>query len=568
MESRDRFECWLQGTEDPEERRQLLAMTEEEREEAFGAMLSFGTAGLRGLMGPGTACMNERTVALAARALSRALSTMPDTFRGQGVCISCDCRRNSRRYAEICGDILVTAGIPVLLFRHMRPTPELSFAVRHYGCAAGINVTASHNPKEYNGLKVYGADGGQLVEGPSRAIAAAMEEELLWLPLPRRSTEELGRDALVRLLGEETDEAFLHEVLKDTQVCGSIARDYPVVYTPFHGTGAALLPEALRRKGCSRLYCVSEQMKPDEDFSTVASPNPEQEEGFALAIELANEKGADFILGSDPDADRVAVLYRRPDGSFAHPTFSLTGALLLDWYLSSLKAGGQMPERPVVLKSLVTTPLARAVALAHGADCRDTFTGFKYLTEEKDRLEQAGEGTVVFSYEESYGCMIGDYCRDKDAVSAGVMLACLASQLAAKGKSLGDALEELQQRLGYHKDLTISLTCTGAAGRQKIRDCMAGLRAVANRNIGGEPLLAVEDLMTGIRSYPESGAVEKTALKGENVLRLLLKKGGEVIVRPSGTEPKLRIYLMIAGERNACEERALRLTDWAKGLLN
>ena len=568
MTAKERYERWLRlAAAAGDVSGDAAALSDEEREEAFEGLIPFGTSGLRAVMGPGTARMNVLTVRLAAGALARAIPDRPDVFGGTGVCVCYDCRNSSRIFAETCAEVLAEAGIPVLFFGDMRPTPEISFAVLHYGCAAGINITASHNPKEYNGLKIYSSDGGQLVTEPAEAIAARMHEEDLYRPAPAVRFEEAVRNGTVRLLGEETDEAFLEQVFRTAAPCGRISADLKIVYTPFHGTGREVIPRALRAMGAEKLFCVPEQMVPDGDFSTVASPNPEYPESFRLAEELADREGADWIVGSDPDADRVAVLYRGPDGKFVHPDFNVTGSVLFVWYLEKLRTAGALPERPVMMKSIVTAPLAGAAAEQLGCACRETFTGFKYITAEMDRLQQAGEGTVIFSFEESYGCMTGNYCRDKDAVSAAVLLCIMAGELASHGKTFADAEEEYYARFGYGETRTVSLTAPGLAGRRRIAGAMEKLRTEPPEEVAGLKVLAREDMLAGVRT-DAAGNAEPTALKGEDVLRLTLSGGSEALIRPSGTEPKLRVYVSARGEKDECGRIRADLERWARSLLD
>lgn len=553
------FEEWNSWLEQPilteEERDELKAMTPEEKEEAFYKRISFGTAGLRGIMGLGTARMNRYTVRHAAIAIANTVKARGEEKKG--VCVCYDCRHNSRAFAETAAEVLAGEGIPVYFFNGQRPTPVLSFAVRRYGCAAGINFTASHNPKEYNGCKVYGPDGGQLGPEPCAEIADCMNGMSVFgrgRVMPFHSAVEAGT---VTLLGKETDEAFLQEVLRLAEPCGMVTDDFSVVYTPFHGTGAFLIPEALRRVGVKKLYCVEEQMIQDGDFSTVKSPNPEYPESFALAVAQAKKVGADLIIGSDPDADRLAMLYRSQNGEYIHVTGNLTGALLLDWYAGRLRWAEAMPEKPVVLKSLVTTELLRAAAEGNGCRCEDTFTGFKYLAETKNRLEAAGEGTVIFSCEESYGCMAGDYCRDKDAVTAAVLLCLMASDFRRNGKTPEAVMESLYRRFGYYREKTVSLTLEGIRGIQQMEKIMNSFRKDPPGQLEGLAITQHQDFLTGTGTN-SGGDTFPLTLAGENVLRWFLADGSAVVVRPSGTEPKLKLYLLVRGEN---EEDAVNKLD-------
>ena len=565
MTPNDRYILWRERA--GEESASAAAMTEEEIASAFDGLIAFGTAGLRAVMGPGSARMNVLTVRLTARALARTIAELPETFTGTGVCVCYDSRRSSRLFAETCAAVMADAGVPVLFFEDLRPTPEISFAVKHYGCAAGINITASHNPKEYNGLKVYGSDGGQLVPGPAAAVAANMDEEDLFLPAPDLSFAQALEEGRIRLLGKETDEAFLSSVLEMAEPCGNIPSGFPIVYTPFHGTGAKVIPEALRRKGASCVYCVEEQMIPDGDFSTVDSPNPEYKESFRLAEELADRVGADWIIGSDPDADRIAVEYRTKEGVFEHPSFQTVGSVLFEWYANRLKETGKLPEKPVLMKSIVTGRLAGEAAAALGFGCRETFTGFKYITAEKDRLERNGEGHVVFSFEESYGCMAGDYCRDKDAVGAAVLLCCLAAELAGRGLTLGDAIRDLYERYGFCAEKTVSITCTGPDAIRRIARVMRDLRNDPPEEAAGRRVLMWEDMLNGTAGGPEAERRPISGLTGEDVLRYRLEDGCGILLRPSGTEPKLRIYLSVLCPQEESGRVLAELERWGRDLI-
>ena len=567
MTPNDRYRLWRERAITEHDQSAVEAMSPEERTSAFDGLIAFGTAGLRAVMGPGTARMNVLTVRLTARALAAAIPERPETFSGTGICVCYDSRRNSRLFAETCAAALAEAGFPVLFFEEMRPTPEISFAVRHYGCAAGVNITASHNPKEYNGLKVYGSDGGQLVPGPAAAVAAHMDEGKLFLPPPPFSFEEALEDGRIQMLGKETDEAFLTRVLETAAPCGAGLSGFPIVYTPFHGTGAKVIPEALKRMGADRVYCVAEQMVPDGDFSTVASPNPEYKESFRLAEELADRVGADWIIGSDPDADRIAVEYRTAEGTFEHPSFQAVGSVLFEWYANRLKQAGTLPEKPVLLKSIVTGRLAGEAARALGCACRETFTGFKYITAEKDRLEKAGGGRVIFSFEESYGCMAGDYCRDKDAVGAAVLLCCMAAELAEKRLTLGDAIRDMYGRYGFFAEKTVSIICTGADAVRRIARVMRDLRLTPPTEAAGRRVLAWEDMLNGTAGGPDANGMPNSGLKGEDVLRYRLEDGCGILLRPSGTEPKLRIYLTAACRQEDSGRVLGELERWGRALI-
>ncbi len=545
-----------------------IAGDEKEIESRFFSQLEFGTAGLRGTMGVGLYRMNIHVIRHATQAFAKViLGEGPESVK-KGVAICFDCRNNSDAFAREAACVMAAAGIPVRLFESLRPTPELSFAIREYGCIAGINITASHNPKEYNGYKVYWSDGAQLPPNHADQVAKIMRESDVF-DVTAADYDKAVADGLITIMGEETDEKFLKNVMEqvnDQAAVDAVADTFKMVYTPFHGTGHKLIPEALKRLGMKHVICVPEQMAIDGDFPTVASPNPENPEGFALAVELANKEGADFILGSDPDADRVGLMVRAGDG-FKVLTGNQTGVLLLDYLIGAMKRTGKMPKNPVALKTIVTTEMARKVAEVNGLKCFDTFTGFKFLAQKKDQLESSGEGNVIMSYEESYGYMLGSYVRDKDAVTAAVAMTEMAAYYAGKGMTLYDALMALYEKYGDYGERTLNLVMPGLDGLKKMAELMANLRTDPPKEIGGETVKTWKDYKDG--SVVDAATGEKTAmeLSGSNVLRYELADGTSVIVRPSGTEPKVKVYILAQGASQAdCADKVARYSTWAESL--
>ena len=450
------YERWLASdalNADEKAELQAIAGDEKEIESRFYGPLEFGTAGLRGTMKVGLHQMNVHVIRWATQGFADVIAAEGDEAKQKGVAICMDCRVNSMAFARAAAEVCAANGIRVRIFESLRPTPELSFAVRYYGCQAGINVTASHNPKEYNGYKVYWADGAQLPPQHAAAIAARLEQIDIFTGVKRMAFDDAVKAGLITLLSEETDKMFMSNVMamiNDRASVAQVADSFKVVYTPFHGCGWKLVPEALRGLGVKNLYCVEQQMVLDGTFPTVASPNPENPEGFYLAIELADKVGADFILGTDPDSDRVGIMVRGADGKFIAVTGNQTGVLLLDYLIGAMRRAGKMPEHPYFLKTIVTTEMARKVAERNGVTCCDTFTGFKFMAEKKNALEAAGEGHVIMSYEESYGYMLGDYVRDKDAVTASLLITEMAAWYAAKGMTLYDALQALYKKYGWY----------------------------------------------------------------------------------------------------------------------
>ena len=539
-----------------------------ERESRFGRSLEFGTAGLRGVMGMGTNRMNLYVIRQATQAFAESIVDEGKAAMGAAVCY--DCRHMSREFARAAACVFAANGIPVRLFEDMRPTPELSFAVREYGCAGGVNITASHNPKEYNGYKVYGADGAQLGPEAAAEVKRRMDGIDLFTGPRIADYDEAVRSGLITLMGAETDEAFLRNVctlILEPEEVHRAAEEFTVVYTPFHGVGRELVPEALRRLGLKRIVCEPKQMVPDGDFPTVASPNPENPEGFYLAKDLAERENADLIIGTDPDSDRVAVMARDKTGAFAALTGNQTGALLIDYLIGAMGRAGALPERPVVCKTIVTTELARAAAEGGGARCVDTFTGFKFMAAKKNSLEAAGEGKVIFSFEESIGYMAGDFVRDKDAVTASLLLAEMAVWYHNRGMTLWDGLEALYEKYGWYGERTVNLMMPGLDGPERMAALMAGLRAEPPRGIAGTAVRAITDYADGTVTELADGVTRQSELSGSDVLRYALEDGTVILVRPSGTEPKIKVYVLARGDSEAQRaERIEKYGAWASAL--
>ena len=573
MSYKDTYEAWIASPAlSPEEKAELEAIRNDEKEieGRFFDQLSFGTAGLRGTMGVGLYRMNVHVIRHATQAFAQVvLEEGPEAVK-RGVAICFDCRNNSDVFAREAACVMAANGIPVRLFESLRPTPELSFAIREYGCIAGINVTASHNPKEYNGYKVYWEDGAQLPPKHADQVAKKMKELDVFACVKTMDYDQAVAEGKIVLMGEETDEKFLANVMgqvNDKAVVEQVADTFKMVYTPFHGTGYKLIPEALKRLGLKHVICVPEQMVIDGNFPTVASPNPENPEGFYLAVDLAKANDADFILGSDPDADRVGIMVRTKDDDFVVISGNQTGVLLLDYLIGAKRRTGKMPENPVALKTIVTTEMARKVAEVNGLKCYDTFTGFKFLAEKKDKLESSGEGKVIFSYEESYGYMLGDYVRDKDAVSASVELTEMAAWYASQGMTLYDALQALFEKYGYYGEKTLNLVMPGLDGLKKMADLMAGLRAKPPVEIAGVAVREQKDYQDGSVVRVSDGVRSAMELSGSNVLRYEMADGTSLIVRPSGTEPKVKVYILANGENKAfCDEKVAKYAAWAETL--
>ncbi|MDM8239682.1 phospho-sugar mutase [Pseudoflavonifractor phocaeensis] len=573
MSYRENYEKWLNSPAlSADEKAELEAIKNDEKEieSRFFDQLSFGTAGLRGTMGVGLYRMNIHVIRHATQAFAQViLEEGPEAVK-RGVAVCFDCRNNSDLFAKEAACVMAGNDIPVRLFESLRPTPELSFAVREYGCIAGINVTASHNPKEYNGYKVYWEDGAQLPPKHADEVAKKMKELDVFDCVKTMDYDKAVAEGKIVIMGAETDEKFLANVMEqvnDKAVVEKMADTFKMVYTPFHGTGYKLIPEALKRLGMKHVICVPEQMVIDGDFPTVVSPNPENPEGFYLAVDLAKKNNADFILGSDPDADRVGIMVRTKDDDFVVISGNQTGVLLLDYLIGAKQRTGKMPEKPVALKTIVTTEMARKVAEVNGLQCYDTFTGFKFLAQKKDQLESSGEGNVIMSYEESYGYMLGDYVRDKDAVSASVELTEMAAWYASQGMTLYDALQALFEKYGYYGEKTMNLVMPGLDGLKKMADLMANLREKPPVEIAGVAVKEQKDYKDGSVVNVADGCKSTMELSGSNVLRYEMADGTSLIVRPSGTEPKVKVYILANGVTKAeCDEKVAKYAAWAETL--
>ena len=567
------YEKWLHSgalTADEVQELQSIAGDEKEIESRFYGPLEFGTAGLRGTMKVGLHQMNVYVIRWATQGFANVICAEGEDAKKRGVAICMDCRHHSMEFARAAAEVCAANGIHVRIFESLRPTPELSFAVREYGCQAGINVTASHNPKEYNGYKVYWEDGAQLPPHHAAAIAAELEKIDIFTGVKRMDFDEAVKAGLIETMGDETDRKFMANVMgmvNDYDSVAKVADTFQVVYTPFHGCGYKLVPEALTRLGIRHLHCVPEQMVIDGDFPTVVSPNPENPEGFYLAIALADKVKADFIVGTDPDSDRVGIMVRNKEGKFQPVSGNQTGVLLSDYLYGAMKRSGKLPENPVMLKTIVTTEMARKVAEAHGVTCYDTFTGFKFMAEKKNQLESAGQGKVVFSYEESYGYMLGDYVRDKDAVTASLLLTEMAAWYATQGMTLYDALDVLYRKYGWYGEKTYNLVMPGLDGLEKMANLMKSLRQNPPAAISGVAVARRKDYTDGSVVDCATGAVSEMELKGSNVLRYELADGTTILVRPSGTEPKIKVYILTQGkdatERDANIEK---YGQWAEAL--
>ena len=561
MSHREPYQRWLNAPQLTEcQRQELAGLSDEEARDRFYRTLSFGTAGLRGLMGMGLNRMNEYIVRQATDAFAQVI--LESGQAEKGICICYDCRINSRFFAEEAAHVMRCRGIPVWLFRDCRPTPQLSFAVRQFGAAAGINVTASHNPKEYNGFKVYGEGGAQL---PTHMADKVAEKMALLDPLaPRPESDSM---ASLTWLEEDFDEQYINAVLQCAIAPEHLAEDaFPIVYTPFHGVGGAIVPEVLRRAGLKHIVFVQEQMAPDGTFPTVISPNPEDPAGFALAVEYAKKHNIDFLVGTDPDSDRVGIVVRDKNGAYVPVSGNRTGSLLLHYILTVGREKGLLPEHPALVKTIVTSDLPRVIAEKNGCASFSTFTGFKYMAEKVAQLEQEGKYHYVLAYEESYGYMIGDHARDKDGVVGALLLCEMAAWYRSRGMTVLEGLDELLQIYGAYGEVTRSVMLPGEDGSLRMARIMAQLRQQPPAEWDGIPVESWVDYEPG-RCYT-GDTVTELGLQGSNVLEYRLATGEKLIVRPSGTEPKIKIYaLMQSVTAEQADDRAAHCAKAAEDLL-
>ncbi len=574
MDYMQEYKKWLdQPALTDEERAELKAVegNNEEIESRFYAPLSFGTAGLRGVLGVGLNRMNRFTVGQATQGLANLIISNGEDAVKRGVAIAYDSRNFSTEFAEECACILAANGIRVFLFDELRPTPELSFAIRHRGCIAGINITASHNPKEYNGYKVYWADGAQLPPKEADVVAKEMAATDIFTGVKCMDFAEAKEKNLVTMLTKQTDDVYLNEVLKvavNPDCVKQVADDFKLVYTPFHGAGYRLVPDILRKLGYKYIICEPEQMKIDGNFPTVKNPNPEYKEGFNLAIELAKQNDVDLIIGTDPDADRTGIVLKDKTGDYVTLSGNQVGVLLTDYIITAKKLTNTMPPHPAILKSIVSTEMARAAAEKNGVECFDTFTGFKFLAEKIKQFETTGSHQYLFAFEESYGYLCGDYARDKDAVTASMLIAEMAAYYRTQGKTLYDAMEEMYEKYGYYCEQTISITMPGVSGLTRMKELMQELRDKPLEKVGAYKVDYTRDYQSGTRTCMADGKTETMELSGQNVMYYELEGGTTFIIRPSGTEPKVKVYIMAKGDsKKDAAKKVDELSEAAKEIV-
>jgi len=540
-----------------DEKKELAELDEKEIKERFSCYLSFGTAGLRGKMKTGMNAMNVYTVALATQGLSNLIISEKESDKG--VVIAHDSRNNSALFAKTAASVLAANCIKVYIFDSLRPTPELSFALRRLGCAAGINITASHNPKEYNGYKAYGADGAQLSPEAAAGVAAEMAKTNVFTDIKKVDFDESVKNGKITVIGKEIDDDYIQNVIAESvypEVIKAVADDLKIVYSPLHGAGYKLVPEVLSKMGFKHIYTVKEQEEPNGDFPTVKKPNPEYLEAFELGIKLANEVGSDLIVATDPDADRVGVFARAHSGEFVGITGNQMGALLLDYILTAYEETNTMPPEPYAVKSIVSTELATKVCKAHGIELFNVLTGFKFIGEVIKNHEELGRGSFVLGFEESYGYLKGTYARDKDAVVASLLICEMTAFYKSKNMTLMDALEQLYAKLGFSYEVNDEIYAHGLDGAAKIASIMDALRNNAPSDIGGIAVGEIGDYLEGNFTDMKTGEKRSTNLPKSNVVYFRLENGDVIVARPSGTEPKIKFYYLItsASGSNAAKD--------------
>ena len=533
---------------------QLENFSEKEKEEAFYAPLEFGTAGMRGIVGPGINRMNIYTVRQATEGLARLIETYGEEAKKRGVAIAHDSRHFSPEFALESAKVLVKHGIKAYVFEDLRPTPELSYAVRHLHTFAGIMITASHNPAAYNGYKVYGEDGGQMPPKDADALTEFVRQVENPLAVDVVTKEELEQSTLFEWIGEAVDAAYLEEI-KSVSVNPALlshTKDLSVVYTPLHGTGLMLTKRALDQAGFTGLHVVSEQATPDGDFTTVKSPNPEEAGAFEYAIRLGEETKADVLLATDPDADRMGAAVRQPDGTYQVITGNQIAAILLDYLLFAHQKAGTLPANAAAVKSIVSSELPTVIAEHYGAKMVNVLTGFKFIAEQIKNYEETNAHTFMFGFEESYGYLVQPFVRDKDAIQAVLLLTEVAAHFKSEGKTLYDGLQALYEKYGYFLEKTISVTVQGLEGPAKIKALLDGLRKEVPSNFGGIKVALAQDFAVN-QQVDAEGVTSEIGLPTSNVLKYILEDGSWIAVRPSGTEPKIKFYM---GVKAATQEEA------------
>ncbi|HAP4481652.1 TPA: phospho-sugar mutase [Enterococcus faecalis] len=542
------YQQWLNEENIPENLKNELKdlNTDPEKcEDAFYAPLEFGTAGMRGILGAGINRMNIFTVRQATEGLARFMDTQDPETKRRGVAIAYDSRHMSPEFAMEAAKTLAKHDIPSFVFESLRPTPELSFAVRYFKAFAGIMITASHNPAAYNGYKVYGEDGGQMPPADADALTKYVRSIENPLKIDVLSDEEVAHSGLINIVGEEVDNAYLKEIKTVTinqELINEMGKELKLVYTPLHGTGKMLGEKALKQAGFEKFVLVPEQAVADPDFTTVKSPNPEEHSAFEYAIRLGEKEGADLLIATDPDADRLGAAVRMPNGDYQVLTGNQLGSIMIHYILEAHQQAGTLPQNAAVLKSIVSSELATAIAEKYNTKMFNVLTGFKFIAEKIQQYEEDHSQTFMFGFEESYGYLVKPFVRDKDAIQALVLLAEVAAFYKKQGKTLYDGLQDIFEEFGYFEEKTISVTMSGIEGSGKIKALMAKCREQAPTEFAGIQVAQTEDFKELTRTFAD-GQTEQLQTPPSDVLKYHLEDGSWIAIRPSGTEPKIKFYL-------------------------
>lgn len=545
---------------DPATKAELASIegNEEEIKYRFFRYLEFGTGGLRGTLMAGTNAMNRYTVAHATQGFANLI--LREGRAADGIVVGRDSRLFSEEFARITASVMAANGIKVYFLDALRPTPVLSFAIRELHCVAGVNVTASHNPKEYNGYKAYWEDGAQLSLEQADLVSSYIQDTDILDGVKTVDFDEAVADGRITVVGAEIDDAFIQNVIAqrvDVNAIPAVADDLKIVYTPLHGCGYRLVPEVLRLCGVKHLYTVWQQMILDGNFPTVASPNPEYPEALALGVKLAEKVGSDLVVATDPDADRVGIMVRKPDGSFVTITGNQAGALLLDYILTAYENTGTMPEAPYAVKTIVSTEMATKICAEHKVELFNVLTGFKFIGEVIKKHDDIGKGHYLFGFEESYGYLKGTYARDKDSVVGVLLITEMAAYYKAKGMTLYDALQALYARYGFYRETTVNVVMKGLDGLEKMAALMESIRKNPPAELGGRRVVSMRDYQTETITDLVTGATAPTGLPKSNVLYFETEGGNVVVIRPSGTEPKVKIYLLVNGQTGEAADETL-----------
>ena len=552
MNYKEKYKLWLESdSTDAETKKELLSIADNDDEIKLRFMkrLDFGTAGLRGEMKAGTNAINIYTVAQATQGFADLINKETDGKRP--VVVAYDSRNNSELFARKAASVFAANGLKAYIFDELRPTPVLSYAVRKLGCIAGVNITASHNPKQYNGYKAYWEDGAQLPPDHARAVSDYIDRIDIFNDVRDTDFNTAVRDGKIVILGKDFDDDYMSQVLAEAvypDAVKNVADELGIVYSPLCGTGYRIVPEVLRRAGFKHIYTVENQMRPDGDFPGIRFPNPEFPEVFEDGIKIADREKSDLIIATDPDADRVGIMVRSADGKFKTITGNQAGALLIEYIASAYEETGTMPENPYVVKTIVTTELAAKVCEAHNIRIFNVLTGFKFIGEVIKKLEVTGHDNFLLGFEESYGYLKGTYARDKDAVVATMLISEMAAYYRGRGMTLSDALDKLYERYGYYVEESHSIVMDGLDGAAKMKNLMNSLRNDPPVSVNGEKVTEIRDYQSGIIKYLSDGSTAPTGLPLSDVLYFMLENKDRIVIRPSGTEPKVKVYILASGK--------------------